>query len=526
MRVVLRTVRCVGADDQCALFNKKMIYPIGIFKKEAIFMKRRIVVISAFVIGIGSCAPELTAMAMQNEGKVIGTEDLVGSKDLPEIKKKEPGKREELLEDKNHEKSDGNHENPDKDYEESDENLDVYCGKDSVKASEVKELQIPQKLDVVIDPWDLDEKGQIYSEQYAIKNTGEMTGILTLSQLTCRPQDGSHVIIRTAKEGLHDNKEKSLYMEMLFGNDEQVVLSEDAAEYQTELKPGEELSFCFSGEVNEYVDDEWEKGDIKVGAVYSWEIKTLSEGNETDEVTGIDKVTGTDEVAGIVSPETSINDVENGESENSLTEETVSEADHPDDSDNTIEAENNDESLQNPEVDTEDIPLLEEIAGAVWETEGNEDTENTEDSVRMVDLNMIQKARMHIDSWKFGEGGNDFPIAYAEYVMQNAGDQTGILMLSELDCRIQELDESKETIDREEVSDSLKKCIYIELLSENEKVVLSQNDSDYKVQLEPGESITVRFAGEVNEDIAEVWNTGAFEVSALCFWNVEDTKCN
>lgn len=478
-------------------------------------MKRRIAVISAFVIGIGSCAPELTAMAMQNEGKVIGTEDLVGSKDLPEIKKKEPGKREELLEDKNHEKSDGNHENPDKDYGKSDENPDVNCGKDSVKASEMKELQIPQKLDVVIDPWELDEKGQIYSEQYAIKNTGEMTGILTLSQLTCRPQDGSHVIIRTAKEGLHDNKEKSLYMEMLFGNDEQVVLSEDAAEYQTELKPGEELSFCFSGEVNEYVDDEWEKGDIKVGAVYSWEIQTLSDGNETDEVTG------TDEVTEIVSPETSINGVENGESENSLIEETVSEADHLDDPDNTIEAESNDESLQNPEVDTEDIPLLEEIAGAVWETEGNEDTEDT---VRMVDLSMIQKARMYIDSWKFGGGGNGLPIAYAEYVMQNTGDQTGILALSELDCRIQELSENKETIDREEVSDSLKKCIYIELLSENEKGVLSQNDSDYKVQLEPGESITVRFAGEVNEDITEVWNTGAFEVSALCFWNVEDTK--
>lgn len=471
-------------------------------------MKRRIAVIYAFVIGIGNCAPELTATATQNEGKVIviGTEELVGSKDLPEIEKKESEKREILLEDKNNEKSD--------------ENPDVYCGKDSVKASEMKKLQIPQKLDVVIDPWDLDEKGQIYSEQYAIKNTGEMTGILTLSQLTCRPQDGSHVIIRTAKEGLHDNKEKSLYMEMIFGDGEQIVLSEDAAEYQTELKPGEELSFCFSGEVNEYVDDEWEKGDIKVGAVYSWEIQTLSERNETDEVTGTDEVIGIDEVTGIVSPETSINDVENGESDNSLTEETVSEADDPD---NTIEAENNDESIQNPEVDTENIPSLEEIAGAIWETEGNDDTEDT---VRMVDLSMIQKARMHIDSWKFGEGGNGFPIAYAEYVMQNTGDQTGILMLSELDCRIQELSESKETMDREEVSDSLKKCIYIELLSENEKVVLSQNDSDYKVQLEPGENITMRFAGEVNEDIAEVWNTGAFEVSALCFWNVEDTKCN
>jgi hypothetical protein len=522
---VLKTVRCVGADDQCALFNKEMIYPIGKYKKEAIFMKRRMAVISALLIGIGSCAPEMTVMAIQNEGKVIGTENLakvkcnfpdlmltkslVDNKNLSEIKKEEPGKKEELLEDKNYEKSDGKHENLDKDYGKLDENPDVYCGKDVVKASEMKELQIPQKLDVVIDPWELDEKGQIYSEQYAIKNTGEMTGILTLSHLTCRPQDGSHVIIRTNKEGLRDNKEKSLYMEMLFGNDEQVVLSEDGAKYQTELKPGEELSFCFSGEVNEYVDDEWKKGDIEVGAVYSWEIQTVSDNN------------GTDEVTGAVSPETGINDAEGGESENSLTEETVSEADHLDAPDNTIEAENKDDSLQNPEVDTEGIPFLEEIAGAVWEAEGNEDTEGT---ARMVDLSMVRKARIYIDSWKFGEGGNGFPIVYAEYVMQNTGDQTGILTLSELDCRIQELGESRETIDREEVSGSLKKCIYIELLSENGTVALSQNDSDYKVQLEPGENITVRFAGEVNEDIAEVWNTGAFEVSALCFWNVDDTK--
>lgn len=39
--------------------------------------------------------------------------------------------------------------------------------------TDLKQLQIPQKLEVVIDPWEMDGKSQIYSEQYVIRNDGK-----------------------------------------------------------------------------------------------------------------------------------------------------------------------------------------------------------------------------------------------------------------------------------------------------------------------------------------------------------------
>lgn len=141
------------------------------------------------------------------------------------------------------------------------------------ETSVLKNLQIPQKLDVVIDPWEIDKKGQVYSEQYTISNTGDIPGILTLSNLACRPREKSGVIIRTDKEGLHDSGDKAIYMEMLFGNGEQIIFSQENSQYQKELMPGEELSIRFAGEVNENAFGKWENNDIAVSVVYSWEME-------------------------------------------------------------------------------------------------------------------------------------------------------------------------------------------------------------------------------------------------------------
>lgn len=56
--------------------------------------------------------------------------------------------------------------------ENSEKEQDVVNKNSTVQGNSVlKNLQIPQKLDVVIDPWEMDQKGQVYSEQYNISNT-------------------------------------------------------------------------------------------------------------------------------------------------------------------------------------------------------------------------------------------------------------------------------------------------------------------------------------------------------------------
>ena len=215
-------------------------------------MKKSIAVLSAFMIGINSFTSGAMVMAGQNESETIrtGYEPFeMEEKESSEFQEDEKAKEAETRE-----------------------------------LSEIENLQIPQKFEVVIDPWEMDGKGQIYSEQYVIQNKGEKAGILTLSCLICNHQGQDRVIVKTDKAGIHDNKEKSLYMEMVFGNGERIVLSEENSEYQVELRPGEELFLCFTGEMNEYAEEGWKNGDVNVGIRYLWDIVETEMNENTEDM--------------------------------------------------------------------------------------------------------------------------------------------------------------------------------------------------------------------------------------------------
>lgn len=163
--------------------------------------------------------------------------------------------------------------------------------REDVPESGLCSLQIPQKMEVVIDPWEIDGKGQIYSEQYTIQNMGDETGVLTLS-FQCRKGEGSTAILRTDKAGLHDDENKSIYIEMIFGGTEGKVLGEEGLEYQAELEPGEALGVSFAGEVNENASESWGNGDVEIEGIYFWKV---AEDADTDTETEAD-VDGTEDL--------------------------------------------------------------------------------------------------------------------------------------------------------------------------------------------------------------------------------------
>ena len=210
-------------------------------------MKRSMAILAALAIGFTYSPSGAVALAEEKEEKIVEAEDNAAENNESEedITEKEDSFIDHLL---------GNFFGTKEEKEAlPDDSGEKLKEKEvlSREASGLKNLQIPQKFEVVIDPWEMDGKGQIYSEQYIISNTGDTPGILTLSNLVCRPQEQSGVVVRTDKEGLHDSGDKSIYMEMLFGNNERIVFSEESSQYQTELAPGEELPVCFVGEVNE-----------------------------------------------------------------------------------------------------------------------------------------------------------------------------------------------------------------------------------------------------------------------------------
>lgn len=162
------------------------------------------------------------------------------------------------------------------------------------KNQKILSLVIPQKLEIIIDPLEVDERTQVYSEKYRIKNTGKTKGILQLSKLICKPGKSRHVEVRKNQEDVHIGKEKAIYLEMVLEYEElkenlnlqsekHLVLSQEEASYEQTLEAGEEVILSFWGEVNEYASEPWEDKDVEITVLYSWKEVPEEPEEETEE---------------------------------------------------------------------------------------------------------------------------------------------------------------------------------------------------------------------------------------------------
>lgn len=145
-------------------------------------------------------------------------------------------------------------------------------------------LQMPKQLTVTIDPWEIDERGQVYSDQYLIQNTGDAPIQLVLKEVIYGLEQG--IFICTDAEGLHEGEENSIYVQLNFGNGDQLVLTQERAEYAFTLEPGTELQFWFSGEVNENAAEPWEDGEVGIEMTYFWSTEEAASdgGSEKEEI--------------------------------------------------------------------------------------------------------------------------------------------------------------------------------------------------------------------------------------------------
>lgn len=166
-------------------------------------------------------------------------------------------------------------------------------------------LQIPEKLDVTIDPFEINGKGQIYSKKYCIKNSGGTTGVLRITNFACTPGEDSGVTIKKDSNGIHNVDEKFVYIEMVFGNGDKITLPSEEEEYEVRLEPGEELRFFYRGEVNENALQGWKEHDLTVGMVYFWNIE------EEEKILALDsenaKNTSKEDELGVISEDEDIN---------------------------------------------------------------------------------------------------------------------------------------------------------------------------------------------------------------------------
>lgn len=197
------------------------------------------------------------------------------------------------------------------------------------KEERVMSLQVPRELEVIIDPWEQNGRGQIYSENYQIANSGGNAGTLFLSCYVEKGNGQKQLKFLDDRNRVHEDDEKAVCIEILFDDGTRKNLNEEGSKYETELDAEESISFRFAGEVNENASDNWEDGDIRVTIVCGWEFE--EEAEQTDIV------------------ETQLNETESEETE-SITE-TGSETEE---AESTVETESEEfGTKEEPETKTE-----------------------------------------------------------------------------------------------------------------------------------------------------------------------------
>lgn len=556
-------------------------------------MKNRIAVIAALIIGIGCWPSRAVVMAkeaddenkssdclledyldknlLEMEGDDISSnsEDLlkIGEnhffeqpRNMFDVEEKETAEEDtDAVNDK---------ENEEKEEKEDSEKLvgEKESAGDEAAASVMKNLQIPQKLDIVIDLWEMDGREQIYSEKYVIRNEGNTAGTLTLSNLACRSQGSGNVVVRPDKNGLHDDEKKSLYMEMWFEDRDCIVLSEQGTEYQAELKPGEELTIYFTGEVNEYASEDWVNGDVQVSVVYSWDVEEAVTDENVENKNGIESEENADETEEI-SKDIEIRDKEKADipDNDAVKTEELGETSENGESEGSIGTEKGEESREDEKPEEAEINEGQEMSSEVEESKDSGENEELkepaedainggdhvqeklvtsreenlfcvaedmqtgdesvqeeakEDRTKVIGLSEGQETKAVVDSWKVEP---DHQISSAKYLIQNVGEKTGIFSLKDLVCRIKEERWIDVKTVREEVQDADGKAIYMELvLGNGDKIVLTQEKSEYRVELKPGEEITVQLVGTMNANMFENWEEENVIIDAGCSWDIEE----
>ncbi len=245
-------------------------------------------------------------------------------------------------------------------------------------------LLMPQKFEIVLDPWEMDGRTQIYSEQYIIKNTGDMPGTLKLTGIAC--ETGEDVHVQESSDGIHNGKDKKLYIELLVNDEERLVLMPEGTDYEIELAPNENITLEFTGEMNENTPQNWQNSDVRISVTYDWHAETMEsipepteEDSECSESESVAEGEGSEAESAIKPEEENSEDIsepvqESPEAESETAEEsTASEAESE---------EKDSESVSEPagESSVSESKTVEESSEAVEtaQPEGNHTEENSD----------------------------------------------------------------------------------------------------------------------------------------------------
>lgn len=150
--------------------------------------------------------------------------------------------------------------------------------------SEVLNVAVPLTVSIVIDPFEISGKGQIYSDLYEITNFGDADVLLTFTDIQVTFADDTNFeALAKPFDDRTDSDLKSIYLLLNFGRDNitPVAITDPAREdditiplagNQADANGNSFLSFYFSGSVNHLPEVGWKDGDVKISISYKLEV--------------------------------------------------------------------------------------------------------------------------------------------------------------------------------------------------------------------------------------------------------------
>ena len=151
----------------------------------------------------------------------------------------------------------------------------------------VLNVVVPVSVSVTIDPLELAEKGQIYSNTFMINNDGDTDVLLTFTdiQLTFADETNFLPVAQPFDEGF-ETTQKAIYMSLNFGREglPPVVLTDTAATKSGIVIPMStagavtegtaDLQFSFSGCVSAVPNIPWQDNDVRISMNYTLQTVT------------------------------------------------------------------------------------------------------------------------------------------------------------------------------------------------------------------------------------------------------------
>ena len=162
---------------------------------------------------------------------------------------------------------------------------------------ELLSVTIPLSLDFVIDPFEIANRGMIYSNDFIIENHGTNDVILYISDITVIYNDSEIIPLARPFSGGFSDTSKSIYLSLDFNRPDATqpvvatTYNNNVIEIPLYTPNGDEndslsrATLNLSGNVNPHPDKEWVSGDVKINVSYLLE-EIITHDNNTHDNSG------------------------------------------------------------------------------------------------------------------------------------------------------------------------------------------------------------------------------------------------